>query len=73
MNEILNTAKKIRKVLLYFIDTELKKNNKKNNNVLIDSKSSTELSKQYQQFSDLLIQNLTKIIKYYMKTKILKK
>lgn len=52
MNPILNNAKKIRKILLSFIDTELKKNNKRNNNILIDSKSSTELSKQYQKYSD---------------------
>ena len=52
MKDILKNAKKIRNILLYFIDTELKKNSKKNNNVLIDSKTSTELSKQYQQFSN---------------------
>ena len=52
MKEILNTAKKIRKVLINFIDVELRKNSKKNNNVLIDSKSPEELSKQYQKFSD---------------------
>jgi len=52
MKEILKNAKKIRNILLYFIDTELKKNSKKNNNILIDSKTSTELSKKYQQFSD---------------------
>ena len=66
MNEILNTAKKIRKVLLYFIDTELKKNNKKNNNVLIDSKSSTELSKQYQQFSDYRMEMIETYNAYQM-------
>ena len=52
MKEILNTAKKIRKVLINYIDAELRKSTKKNNNVLIDSKSSEELSKKYQQFSD---------------------
>ena len=52
MKEILKNAKKIRNILIYFIDTELKKNAKKNNNILIDSKSPKELSKQYQKFSD---------------------
>jgi len=52
MKEISNTAKKIRKVLINFIDTELRKNTKKNNDILIDSKSSKELSKKYQQFTD---------------------
>ena len=52
IKEILNTAKKIRKVLINFIDVELRKSIKKNNNVLIDSKSSEELSKKYKQFSD---------------------
>ena len=52
MKEISNTAKKIRKVLINFIDTELRKNTKKNNDILIDSKSSQELSQKYQQFTD---------------------
>ena len=52
MKEISNTAKKIRKVLINFIDTELRKNTKKNNDILIDSKSSQKLSQKYQQFTD---------------------
>ena len=52
MKEISNTAKKIRKVLINFIDTELRKNTKKNNDILIDSKSYQELSQKYQQFTD---------------------
>ena len=39
MNAVLNNAKKIRNKLLYFIDTELRKNIKKNNILLIDSKT----------------------------------
>ena len=61
MKEISNTAKKIRKVLINFIDTELRKNSKKNNDILIDSKSSKELSKKYEHFSDYLM----KIIETY--------
>jgi hypothetical protein len=52
MKEILKNAKKIRNILIYFIDNELKKSAKKNNNILIDSKTPKELSKQYQQFSN---------------------
>ena len=52
MAEILKFAKKVRKKLLYFIDTEIRKNSERNNNVLIDSKSPKELTKNYQKFSD---------------------
>ena len=52
MTEILKTAKNVRKKLLYFIDTELRKNSGRNNNLLIDSKSLNELTKKYQKFSD---------------------
>ena len=52
MKEIVKNAKNIRKILLFFIDTELKKSAKKNNKILIDSKTSTELSKKYEKFSE---------------------
>ena len=52
MTEILKTAKNVRKKLLYFIDTELRKNSGRNNTLLIDSKSLNELTKKYQKFSD---------------------
>ena len=55
MNAVLNNAKKIRNKLLYFIDTELRKNIKKNNILLIDSKTPEELNEKYQKFSDYCI------------------
>jgi hypothetical protein len=52
MNEILNNAKDIRKVLLNFIDSELKKDIKRKYIFLIDSKTPKELTKDYQKFSN---------------------
>ena len=52
MNLVLNNAKKIRKKLLFFIDTELRQNSKNNNIILIDSKTPKELNSKYQKYSD---------------------
>jgi len=52
MTEFLKNAKNVRKKLLYFIDTEIRKNIEKNNILLIDSKSPKELTRNFQKFSD---------------------
>ena len=51
-------AKKIRNKLIYFIHIELKKNSKKNNSLLINSKTQNELNNKYQKCSDYCVETI---------------
>ena len=57
-DHISRIAKKIRNKLIYFIHIELKKNSKKNNSLLINSKTQNELNNKYQKCSDYCVETI---------------